>query len=104
MCSRAIPAQHVFTAVLRVGEKRFARDKAFTDSMAQLGSKTEKEQEKREQARAGHADQQGKDNETHVMWAMLYADGVGILSRSPNGLGRLLTVIVTAFAAFGPTV
>ena len=35
---------------------------------------------------------------------MLYADDAGIVSRSPNGLGRMMTVIETAGAAFGLTV
>ena len=35
---------------------------------------------------------------------MLYADDAGIVSRSPGGLGRMMTVIVTATSAFGLTV
>ena len=35
---------------------------------------------------------------------MLYADDAGIVSRSPQGLEKMMTVIVTACAAFGQTV
>ena len=35
---------------------------------------------------------------------MLYADDAGIASRSPEGLEKMMTVIVTACAAFGLTV
>ena len=35
---------------------------------------------------------------------MLYADDAAIASRSPNGLEGMMTVIVTACAAFGLTV
>ena len=39
-----------------------------------------------------------------MLWGMLYADDVGIVSRSPEGLEKMMTVIVTACAAFGLTV
>jgi len=52
-----------FTAVLRVAEKRFAADKAITDSMVQLQRKKEKGKNKRGKARAGQADGQGKNKE-----------------------------------------
>ena len=38
------------------------------------------------------------------MWGMLSADDAGIISRSPDGLEKIMTVIVTACAAFGLTV
>ena len=38
------------------------------------------------------------------MWEMLYADDAGIVSRSPEGLEKMMTVIVTACATFGLTV
>ena len=34
---------------------------------------------------------------------MLYADNAGIVSRSPEGLEKMMTVIVTACVAFGLT-
>ena len=33
-----------------------------------------------------------------------YADGAGIVSRSPPGLAKMMTVIVEVFGAFGLTV
>ena len=35
---------------------------------------------------------------------MLYADDAGIISRSPKGLEKMITAMVTACAAFGLTV
>ena len=35
---------------------------------------------------------------------MLYADDAGIVSQSPGGLERMMTVIVTACSSFGLTV
>ena len=35
---------------------------------------------------------------------MLYADDAGIVSHSSEGLERMMTVIVTAYSAFGLTV
>ena len=38
------------------------------------------------------------------LWGMLYADDVGIVSRSPERLERMMTVIVTACSVLGRTV
>ena len=38
------------------------------------------------------------------MWGMPYADDASIISRSPEGSEKMMTVIVTASAAFGLTV
>ena len=35
------------------------------------------------------------------MWGMLDADDAGVVSRSPEGLEKMMTVIVTACAAYG---
>lgn len=35
---------------------------------------------------------------------MLYADNIGIVSRSPAGIARMVTTIVEVFEAFGLTV
>ena len=40
----------------------------------------------------------------HRLWGMLYADDAGIVSRSSEGLERMMTVIVTACSSFGLTV
>ena len=96
MCARAITVRHVFTAVLCVAEKRFATDKAITDSLVQLQRKQGNKENERGKARAGHADGQRNDKEVQILWAMLYADDAVIVSRSSNGLERRMTVIVTA--------
>ena len=38
------------------------------------------------------------------VWRMLYADDAGVVSRSQEGLTRMMTMIVEAFGAFGLTV
>ena len=38
------------------------------------------------------------------LWGLLYADDAGIVSRSSEGLEKMMTVIVTACSAFGLTV
>ena len=45
-----------------------------------------------------------RKEEPQTLWGMLYADDAGIVSRSPEGLENMMTVIVTACAAFGLTV
>ena len=39
-----------------------------------------------------------------AVWGMLYVDDAGIVSRSPAGLARMMTVIAEVFGAFGFTV
>ena len=39
-----------------------------------------------------------------AVWGMLYADDAGIVSRSAEGLAKMMTVIVTVFEAAGLTV
>ena len=85
-----------FTAVLRVAQKRFAADKAITDSLVQLMRKKEKRKNMGGDTPAGHADRPGKDRKARTLWGMLYADDAGIVSREPNGLERMITAIVTA--------
>ena len=93
-----------FTAVLRAAETHFAADKVITESMIQRQRKKKKRKNVRGKAPAGQADGLGKEKETQVLWAMLYADDKGIVSRSPNGLKRMMEVVMTACAAFGRTV
>ena len=45
-----------------------------------------------------------KGEEAQALWGMFHADDAGIVSRSPEGLEKMMTVIVTACAAFGLTV
>ena len=39
-----------------------------------------------------------------AVWGMLYADDAGIVSKSAEGLAKMMTVIVTFFEAAGLTV
>ena len=39
-----------------------------------------------------------------AVWGMLYADDAGVVSRSQEGLTRMMTIIVRVFGAFGLTV
>ena len=39
-----------------------------------------------------------------AVWVMLYADDAGVVSRSQEGLTRMMTIIVEVFGAFGLTV
>ena len=93
-----------FTAVLRMAEKRFLADATITDNMVQLQRK--EEDEKKGTSRTGKVDgRRGKEgDEVQRLWRMLYADDAGIISRSSEGLERMMTVIVTACSSFGLTV
>ena len=50
--------------------------------------------------RAGRVDGQRKEMSAQTSSEMLYADDAGIVSRSLEGLAEMITVIVTACAAF----
>ena len=93
-----------FTAVLRVAEKRVLADATITDNMVQLQRK--EKGEKKGTSRTGKVDRrrdkEGED--VQRLWGMLYADDAGIVSRSSEGLERMMTVIVTACSSFGLTV
>ena len=71
--------------------------------MVQIQRK-EKGRGKRWRARAGRVDGQEKEEETQTLWGILYADDAGIVPRSPKGMEKMMTAIVTACAAFGLTV
>ena len=45
-----------------------------------------------------------EEEEVQRLWGMLYADDGGVVSRSPEGLERMMPVIVTACSALGLTV
>ena len=94
----------LFTAVLRVAEKRFLADAAITDNMVQLQRK--EKGEKKGTSRTGKVDgRRGKEEEeVKRLWGMLYADDAGLVSRSLEGLERMITAIMTACSAFGLTV
>ena len=94
-----------YTAVLRVAEKRFLADASITDNMVQLQRK-KKKGEKKGTSRTGKIDGRRKKGEDvqRFLWVILHADDAGIISRLPEGLERMMTVVVTAYSSFGLTV
>ena len=105
-CVLAPPLFNIFlTAAMRATEKRLLPDAAIMDNMAQLQREKEKG-EKKGKPRAGKPDAWGgkEEEEAQQLWCMLYADNAGILSRSPGGLERMMTVIVNACSALRLTV
>ena len=104
MRARATAVQHVFHGGTACGRKRFLADAAITGNMVQLQRK--EEGEKMGTSRTGKVDgRMGKESdEVQRLWGMLYADDAGIVSRSSEGLERMMTVIVTACSSFGLTV
>ena len=93
-----------FTAVLRVAEKRILADAAITDNMVHLQRK--EKGEKKGTLRTSNIDGRrgGEGEEMQKLWDMLYADNAGIVSRSSEGLERMMTAIVTAWSSFMLTV
>lgn len=62
----------------------------------QLQRKTEKE-EKQDTSRTGKANGRGeKEEEVQRLRSTLYADDAAIVSRSSEGMKRMMTVVVTA--------
>ena len=92
-------------AVMRVVKKCFFAYAVITDSMVQLKQKKKK---KRQEGRFTHRQSRrggGKEGEeVQRLWGMLYADDASIVSRSSEGLERMMTVIATACSAFRLTV
>ena len=41
------------------------------------------------------------DRVRKAVWGMLYGDDAGVVSKSPEGLTKMMTVIVTVFEAAG---
>ena len=78
--------------------RHFIADTAIADSMVQF----QRKKENGIKVRAAQGDGRGnKGKQVHaVLWGMLNADGVSIVSRSPGGLNRKMTVIVAACAPF----
>ena len=99
-----LPFNMFFTSVLRVAEKRFLADAAITDNMVQLQRK-EKGEEKGTSRTGKFNGRSGKEGEeVERLWGMLYVDDAGIVSRSSEGLDKMMAVIVNACLSFGLTV
>ena len=86
-----------------MAEKRILADAVITDHKVQLQRK--ERTEKKGTSRTGKVDgRRGKEGEeVHRLCGMLYADDAGIVSRSSEGLERMMTAIVTACSSFGLT-
>ena len=82
-----------FAAVINVASTRFKADKGIMDALIHLRKKTGAGG--RGQATAGEAIL------ATPLWGMLYADGAGVVSRSPEQLGKMMRVVVVVCAAFG---
>ena len=82
-----------FAAVIEVVLQRFSEDDTILENMVFL-----------DEGSGGGPDEILLDWVRRAVWRMLYADDAGIVSRSPAGLARMMTVIVEVFGAFGLTV
>ena len=81
-----------FAAMLHIVLLRFSEDESIMSNLV-------------------HLEEDGVDWETESMdrvqkavWGMLYADDAGVVSKSLEGLTKMMTVIVTVFEAAGLTV
>ena len=83
----------LFAAVIEVVLQRFSEDDTIVENLLFLN-----------EGSGGGPDATRLDRVRRAVWRMLYADDAGILSRSPAGLERMMTVIVEVFGAFGLTV
>eukprot|EP00752_Nemacystus_decipiens_P002428 g2287.t1 len=76
----------------RVIVTRFSQDEVITRDLVYL----------EEEAGGGGGTQ--LDRVRRAVWGMLYADDAGVVSKSAEGLGRMMTIIVEVFREFGLTV
>ena len=82
-----------FAAVIEVALQRFSEDDTILENLVFL-----------DEGSGGGPDETRLDRVRRAVWGMLYANDAGIVSRSPAGLARMMTVIVEVFGAFGLTV
>ncbi|CAB1116295.1 unnamed protein product [Ectocarpus sp. CCAP 1310/34] len=84
-----------FAEVLEVVVIRFSEDYVVLRNLVCLEEgKTE----------AGGGGETPLDRVRRAVWGMLYADDAGVVSRSAEGLARMMTIIVEVFGEFGLTV
>ena len=72
-----------FAAVIEVVLKRFSEDDTILENLVFLDERS-----------GGGPDETLLDRVRREVWGMLYADDAEIVSRSPAGLARMMTVIV----------
>ena len=82
-----------FAAVIEVVLQPFSEDDTILENLVFL-----------DEGSGGGPDETLLNRVRRAVWGMLYADDAGIVSRSPAGLARRMTVIVEVFGAFGLTV
>ena len=84
-----------FSAVLELVLQRFSRDEEVTANLVHLD----------ERAPGNPGTPESKlDRTRRGVWGMLYADDACVASRLPEGLARMMTIVVDVCAAFGLTV
>ena len=81
-----------FAALIEVVLVRFSEDGTILKDLVYL----------KEETRVGAGTLLGRART--AVWGMLYADDAGVVSRSQEGLTRMMTLIVEVFGAFGLTV
>ena len=86
----------VFAAVIKLASTRFKAGKGIMDALVHLRKK--RGAAGREEATAGESVL------ATPLWGMLYADDAGVVSQSPEQLGKMMGVIVIVCAPFGLTV
>ena len=91
-CVLSLLLFNIFAAVMEVVLQRFSEDDTILEDLIFL-----------DQGRSGGQNETLMDRVRRAVWGMLYADDAGIVSRSPAGLARMMTVIVEVFGAFGLT-
>ena len=79
-----------FAAVIEVVLQCFREDDTILENLVFL-----------DEGSGGGPDETRLDQVRRAVWGMLYADDAGIVSRSPAGLARMMTVIVEVFCTFG---
>ena len=85
-----------FAAVINVTSTRFKADEGIMNALVHL-------RKKRGAGGRGEATA-GESVLATPLWGMLYADDVGVVSRSPEQLRKMMEVIVVVCTAFGLTV
>ena len=89
-CTMSPPLFNVFFAApLEIIARRFSEDEVIMQNLVYLKEETG--------ARVGTT----LDQVRRALWAMLYADDAGVVSKSANGLARMMTIIVEVFREFG---
>ncbi|CAB1106164.1 unnamed protein product [Ectocarpus sp. CCAP 1310/34] len=86
-----------FAEVLEVVVIRFSEDDVVLRSLVCL-------EEGKTETEAGGGEETPLDRVRRAVWGMLYADDAGVVSRSAEGLARMMTIIVEVFGEFGLTV